>query len=181
VLERQVAAAQAHLRAAPHLGCRGQGVVIRHDRQREHPVRIGAPGEIRNPVIVDLIGPATHVRVGDHVVDHQAAIDDFGRAPVPVQIGDPQFRRGRAGLRAATVVPVETSLFHFINMMERAGLVFQEPGTDTVPHPLVLAIDEPVQPVVALLDPRRVVFPLRGRRLRPQIRRAVGQVDVVVS
>ena len=79
------------------------------------------------------------------------------------------------------IVPLEAGILHLVDMVERSLLVFQEAWADTVPHPLVLAIDDPVQAVVALLGARCSVAPLTRRLLRPEIGRTIGEVDVVVG
>jgi hypothetical protein len=66
-------------------------------------------------------------------------------------------------------------------MAERALGVGQEARPDAVPHAAVLVVDEPVLAVVALLDARGVLFPFGWRLRRPEIGRAVGEIDVVVA
>ena len=180
-LEGEIAAFQPHLRATPHLGSGGNGIGVGNDGERKDAVGIGAPGEVGGPVVVARIDPDAEVGVVDQVVDHQAAVDDLLLEPVAVEIGDAQLRRGRPRLGAGIAVPEEAGLLHLVDMAERALGVGQEARADAVPHAAVLVVDEPVLPVIALLDPRRVLLPLGGRLRRPEIGRAIGEVDVVVA
>src|SRR5215469_12146109 len=66
-------------------------------------------------------------------------------------------------------------------MAEHASLIREETWADAVPHPLVLRLDEPMEPVIHLLDARGEQFPFVGCLRRPQVRRQVGQVDVIIA
>ena len=180
-LEGEVAAAQPHLGAAPHLGRGFGGIGVRDDRQREDPVRVGALGEIGDPVVVGLVGPGAQRRIGDQIVDHQAAVDDLGVLAVAVEIGEPQLRRRRPRLGAGLGAPLEADILHLVDMAEHPLVVGQEARADAVPHAPVLVVDKPMLPVIPLLDARRGLLPFVAALRRPQIGRAIGQVDVVVA
>ncbi len=106
-LEGQVSALEPHRGAAAHFVGRDLRVVVGNDGQREDPVRIGALGEIHGPVVVDLVRPGALLAVGDHLIDHEAAVDDLGVDAVAIEVGKPQFGRGRSRLGAPAVVPLE--------------------------------------------------------------------------
>src|SRR4029450_497333 len=82
---------------------------------------------------------------------------------------------------AGIAVPFEARRVHLVDMTDRALGVGQEPRADAVPHAAVLVVDEPVLAVVALLHARRVLLPFGRRLRRPEIGRAVSEIDVVVA
>ena len=66
-------------------------------------------------------------------------------------------------------------------MAEDALLVRQEARPHPVPHPLVLGLDEPVEAILEFLHAGHEELPLARGLRRPQIGRAVGQVDMIVA
>ena len=138
-------------------------------------------GEVRRPVVVDLVGPRAHLAGGDEVVDHQAAVDDLGVHAVAVQVGQPQLGRGRPRLGARPIVPLEADGLHLVDAGEGARRVLEEAGAHAVPHALVLGVHEPVAAVLQLLHARDEQLPLGRRLRRPEVGRAVGEIDVVVA
>src|SRR5262252_4130947 len=66
-------------------------------------------------------------------------------------------------------------------MAEHASLIREETRADAVPHPLVLRLDEPMEPVIHLLDARGEQFPFVGRLRRPQVGRQISQIDVIIA
>ena len=80
-----------------------------------------------------------------------------------VEISNAKLWGGWARLRPWSIVPLEPYRPHMINLLEGALLVLEESRANPVPHPPVLCIDEPVQPVIELFDTRREEFPFRWR------------------
>jgi hypothetical protein len=119
--------------------------------------------------------------IGDEIVDHQAAINDLRIEAVAVQVCKPELGSGGPRLRPWGVMPFKAIAFHLIDVAKCPLLVLEKPRSDAIPHALVMPFDEPVQAIVKLFDAGHEEFPL-GRGLGgPEIRRAVGQIDVVVS
>jgi hypothetical protein len=79
------------------------------------------------------------------------------------------------------IAPLESQGFHLVDVGEDARRVLEKAGPDAVPHALVLALHEPVQAVFQLLDAGREQPPLRRCLVRPEVRRAIGEIDVVVA
>src|SRR5581483_12481600 len=79
------------------------------------------------------------------------------------------------------VVAVAVKSRHLVDAREGAGDALEEARSHPVPHPLVLGLHEPVADVLQLLHPGDQELPPGGRLAGPEIRRAVGEVDVVVA
>ena len=122
-LEGEVAALEPHGGAAPHFVGGHTGVVVGDDGEGEDTGGIGALGELRGPVVVDLVAPRALLGVVDEVVDHQAAVDDFRVEPVLVEVGEPQLGSRWPRLRASAVVPLEPHRLH----LDEQGLTHGAP------------------------------------------------------
>src|SRR6266545_1153309 len=179
-LEGEIPAPEAHLGAAAHFGGGHDRVIVGNDGEGEDPIGIGALGEIRRPVVVDLVRPRPLVAGGNEIVDHEAAVDNLSLHPVAVEIGQPQLGRGRSRLGTPAVIPFEAVVLHLVDVTEASLLVLEEARADAVPHPLVLRVHEPVEPIFELFHPGYEQLPLGRRLRRPEIGGTVGQVDVVV-
>ena len=159
-LEGQISALEPHLGAAAHFSGRHQRIVVGEDGEWKDPVGIGAFGEVHGPVVVDLVRPGSLLPTPDEVIDHQAPIDDLRVEAVSVQVREPKLRGGWPWLRAASAIPLEAMGLHLVDMAKHPSLVLQEPGSHPVPHPLVLALHEPVEAVLQLLHAGNEELPL---------------------